>query len=164
MTANEKQVGGTHYKTAYEHWDLMLDFGYGVSYLVGQATKYVTRWRKKNGLEDLLKALHFVNKLIENRHKIVFNHYDVRDLGEQSKASIRDAIERYAGFNQLNAQETEFCELMVTMDSSDDLFKARDIIVDMLEQWDREHPRPVPLEDSNKHADRADADFQQGGA
>ena len=31
----------------------------------GQITKYVTRWKKKNGLPDLLKAQHFLQKYIE---------------------------------------------------------------------------------------------------
>lgn len=62
-SANEMQVGGDHYKAGYQHWDMITDFHIG--YLEGCATKYLTRWRKKNGLEDLKKALHFTQKLIE---------------------------------------------------------------------------------------------------
>jgi Protein of unknwon function (DUF3310) len=62
--ANDRQVGGSHYKTGgEEHWDrvarLQLD------YFQGQITKYVERWKKKNGLEDLHKARHFLDKYIE---------------------------------------------------------------------------------------------------
>jgi hypothetical protein len=63
-TANERQHGGDHYKgTDYEHWDWVNDVKLG--YLVGNATKYVFRWRRKNGLEDLEKAIHYVEKCKE---------------------------------------------------------------------------------------------------
>lgn len=63
MAANDRQEGGAHYRTAIQHWDYVLANGLG--YLEGQITKYVTRWRKKNGIEDLKKASHFLDKLIE---------------------------------------------------------------------------------------------------
>lgn len=34
-------------------------------YCLGNAIKYLTRYKKKNGLEDLYKARWYVNKLIE---------------------------------------------------------------------------------------------------
>ena len=61
--ANDMQVGGSHYAAAYQHWDLVEDWGVG--YLEGCATKYLTRWRKKNGVQDLEKALHYATKLLE---------------------------------------------------------------------------------------------------
>lgn len=72
MAANDRQVGGTHYQDAHgtcphcggdiQHWDL-----YGnLPYLVGQATKYATR--QKNGLQDILKAVHFLEKLAATRY------------------------------------------------------------------------------------------------
>ena len=36
-----------------------------LGYLEGTAIKYLTRFRKKNGVEDLKKAIHFIEKLIE---------------------------------------------------------------------------------------------------
>lgn len=62
--ANSRQVGGNHYKTGgEEHWDrvnrLQLD------YFQGQITRYVERWKLKNGIEDLKKARHFLDKYIE---------------------------------------------------------------------------------------------------
>ena len=64
QTANETQVAGEHYRTPIQHWDYVLANDLG--YFEGQITKYVTRWRKKNGLEDLRKARHFLDKLIES--------------------------------------------------------------------------------------------------
>lgn len=63
MSANNKQVGGTHYDTDYQHWDFMCDIE--ASYLIGCATKYICRWRKKNGVQDLEKARHFIEKAQE---------------------------------------------------------------------------------------------------
>lgn len=72
MPANDAQVGGTHYQRArglcphcgqeIQHWDLYAN----QPYLIGQITKYVTR--EKNGLQDLEKAAHFLQKLVEVRH------------------------------------------------------------------------------------------------
>lgn len=36
-----------------------------IGYLRGNIAKYLHRWRYKNGLEDLLKAQWYLNKLIE---------------------------------------------------------------------------------------------------
>ena len=62
-SANETQVGGHHYKASIQHWDFAASRCMG--YFEGQVTKYVTRWRKKNGLQDLRKAEHFLAKLRE---------------------------------------------------------------------------------------------------
>jgi hypothetical protein len=35
----------------------------------GSVIKYITRWQDKNGLEDLYKCRHFLNKLIEHQEK-----------------------------------------------------------------------------------------------
>lgn len=61
--ANTYQVGGNHYQNDYQHWDFVVDARLG--YLEGVATKYLQRWRRKNGLEDLEKARHYIIKLIE---------------------------------------------------------------------------------------------------
>lgn len=62
--ANKAQVGGTHYVSDYQHWDFAAEC-YGAGYFKGVITKYVVRWRKKNGREDLLKARHYLVKLTE---------------------------------------------------------------------------------------------------
>lgn len=65
MNSNTTQVGGNHYKgTTYQHWDFVI-LGLHGRYLEGNITKYIARWRKKNGLQDLQKARHYLNKLIE---------------------------------------------------------------------------------------------------
>jgi len=64
MKANTRQVGGQHYKIGgEEHWDRVARLG--LDYFQGQITKYVERWRLKNGVQDLEKARHFLDKYIE---------------------------------------------------------------------------------------------------
>ena len=62
--ANEVQVGGSHYKTEYQHWDFTADVLEG-RYMEGQIAKYISRARKKNGAADYRKAEHFCAKLLE---------------------------------------------------------------------------------------------------
>lgn len=60
----ESQVGGDHYKqlviqpVEYIHKN-------GIGYMEGCAIKYLTRWRNKGGIQDLEKAKHFIDLLIE---------------------------------------------------------------------------------------------------
>ena len=64
MKANDTQIGGSHYKRhTFETWDVIHDWGLG--YFDGNAVKYLSRWREKGGVNDLLKARHYIDKLIE---------------------------------------------------------------------------------------------------
>ena len=64
QTALNTQEGGDHYKSLkiqpveYIHAN-------GLGFFEGSIVKYVTRWRSKNGLEDLRKARHFIDLLLE---------------------------------------------------------------------------------------------------
>jgi hypothetical protein len=67
-SVNNIQHGGTHYKTkAIQPWDYIVSNELG--YLEGNIVKYVSRWRDKGGLEDLQKARHYLDKLIEVESK-----------------------------------------------------------------------------------------------
>lgn len=62
--ASQRQVGGTHYKNKpIQPWDYVLANDLG--YLEGNIIKYTTRWKDKGGLQDLKKAQHYLQKLIE---------------------------------------------------------------------------------------------------
>lgn len=58
------QVGGNHYKdlpiqpVEYIHANAL-------GYFEGNIVKYISRWRKKNGIADLEKAKHYIELLIE---------------------------------------------------------------------------------------------------
>jgi hypothetical protein len=78
---NKEQVGGDHYKTrgavslheineyakklgidSIQHWDLAVLFGWDPYQY--QITKYVMRWKDKDGAKDLKKGLHFHQKYV----------------------------------------------------------------------------------------------------
>jgi hypothetical protein len=65
MSALDKQVGGTHYKDMkIQPMEYVLENGIGAAeYAV---IKYVSRWRNKNGIDDLKKAIHYLEILIEH--------------------------------------------------------------------------------------------------
>lgn len=63
MRANDRQVGGSHYQSTIQHWDVIDD--YDIPYLDGCASKYLTRYMKKDGLVGVEKSLHYVEKHLE---------------------------------------------------------------------------------------------------
>jgi hypothetical protein len=64
MTANDVQVGGSHYKgKSIQPWDYIAANNLG--YFEGNIVKYVSRWKDKGGVDDLKKARHYLDKLIE---------------------------------------------------------------------------------------------------
>jgi hypothetical protein len=64
ITAKDTQVGGSHYtKLAIQPYEYTLSNNLGG--LEHTIIKYVTRWKDKGGLEDLKKAKHTLEFLIE---------------------------------------------------------------------------------------------------
>ena len=64
MSELNKQVGGNHYsKLAIQPVEYINKNK--LSYLQGNVIKYVTRYNDKNGVEDLQKAKHYIDLLIE---------------------------------------------------------------------------------------------------
>lgn len=62
--ALEKQEGGNHYK-GYPIQPIEYIHANNIPFAEGSVIKYVTRWRDKNGIADLKKAIHFLELLIE---------------------------------------------------------------------------------------------------
>lgn len=67
VLASKRQVGGTHYQKKVQPWDYIVANGLG--YLEGNIIKYVSRYKDKNGVQDLRKAAHYLEKLIEEELK-----------------------------------------------------------------------------------------------
>ena len=64
MSAKDYQVGGEHYKnTGIQPIEYIM--ANNLDFCEGNVVKYVSRWRQKNGLDDLLKAQHYLQFLIE---------------------------------------------------------------------------------------------------
>ena len=63
-----EQVGGDHYSKLAIQPVTYINAN-GLSYLQGNVIKYVTRYKDKNGLQDLEKAKHYIEMLIELEEK-----------------------------------------------------------------------------------------------
>jgi hypothetical protein len=64
MSTTDYQIGGNHYRQkAIQPIEYILKNGLG--FCEGNVIKYVSRWRDKNGVDDLLKAKHYIEFLIE---------------------------------------------------------------------------------------------------
>jgi hypothetical protein len=77
MSAFDKQINGNHYKLM-----MIQPLEYALANDMGicehAVVKYISRWKTKGGVEDLRKAIHYIEILIEqeldrpllkNRHK-----------------------------------------------------------------------------------------------
>ena len=68
FSVKNQQVGGSHYKgKPYQPWDIIDTWD--LNYYEGNVLKYLLRWRYKNGLEDLKKAKHYLEYLIEKEER-----------------------------------------------------------------------------------------------
>ena len=70
MSASDTQVGGTHYKDMgdYQPWDVLkhwLTPEEYRGYQKGVAIAYLARERSKGGAQDIAKAAHHLQKLVE---------------------------------------------------------------------------------------------------
>lgn len=64
QNARAVQIGGDHYKKlAIQPFEY--NTANGIGFAEGCAIKYLTRWKDKGGIEDLRKARHFIDLLIE---------------------------------------------------------------------------------------------------
>lgn len=64
VSASDRQVGGDHYASQAIQ-PIHYIFENNLGFCEGNVIKYVTRYQKKNGVEDLKKARHYIDMLIE---------------------------------------------------------------------------------------------------
>lgn len=72
QNATDVQVGGSH----YQKFEIQPSYFIHVNklpFIVGNIIKYVIRYKFKNGLEDLKKARHYIDLLIEFEYKETSN-------------------------------------------------------------------------------------------
>ena len=63
-SALDIQEGGNHYKKC-KIQPLEYIYANGIGYLEGNVIKYVTRHKDKNGVEDIKKAMHYLELILE---------------------------------------------------------------------------------------------------
>jgi len=127
MSANSRQVGGSHYSSQYQHWDWCIAIG--LHYLLSAATKYLCRWRNKNGLQDVEKAGHYLDKYIE------VLPIGIRDRSTLSRQFIAAETQRWLDTNNITGSERVACWTMATWNDRDDLIRAREAINAIIETY-----------------------------
>lgn len=94
--ANTYQVGGQHYQSNMQHWDYVL--ANQIPYLEAMIIKYLTRWRRKNGFQDLEKAKHFLKKLYESQG---FGWENLAEKTRQVEGSLKTINPEWATAEEL---------------------------------------------------------------
>lgn len=145
MNTFVQQEGGDHYSRRggqeaknFQHWDLVAELR--LNYFVANATKYIMRWRDKNGIQDLKKALTYVDKLIalvdSGKCKLQLNwiqRFEMwwQDLWSQyprSNVSQSFKIKTLRMFNEIHSlgmQEAIIMELLIVADCPETLDWAK---------------------------------------
>lgn len=116
---NDRQVGGKHYRSEYQHWDWTLDMNLG--YLEGCASKYVSRWWKKAGFQDLEKAKHYVQK-IKEAHAEGRYLTGLSRIGKHNDAVFKTM--KFGNANGMDEHESMICWRLTTWETAADLDEA----------------------------------------
>jgi hypothetical protein len=120
--ANERQVAGDHYRAGLQHWDLMAHNH--VDYFSAQITKYITRWKKKNGVQDVEKSIHYHEKLTE----LLQDH--VLELPQPREIKFLDA---FKVTNDLGDVEYTIFFLLLSYTTMDELYRVGVLLQHLLQ-------------------------------
>lgn len=124
MIANHQQVGGDHYRTPFQVWDMVDKLH--LDYFEGAIVKYVTRHKKKGGAEDLQKALHYTRKMIElvlNSNKLPRHMFPTDGL-----------LDDFAVANDLAAYEIKCIRTVCNWKSINDLMMLETMIAGLISE------------------------------
>lgn len=118
MGANDKVP--EHYQSTYMHWDFAIRIG--LNYLEACTTKYVTRWRKKDGTKDLGKADHYLDKLMEV--EVAGENIRVR----RDNVAVDEELTRFSKANNLDPLESQYMFILCTYQNVQALKNAHQIL------------------------------------
>jgi hypothetical protein len=65
MKSSKKQVGGNHY-LKYKIQPVEFIIKNNIGFVEGNIIKYILRFKEKGGVQDLLKAKHYIELLIDS--------------------------------------------------------------------------------------------------
>ncbi len=118
MSANNKQVGGSHYRTETQtqHWDFVEINRLG--YLEGCATKYLARSRTKHATlelqtEDLEKTIHYCEKI----QSLYLSGYKKN----HRRGPLVVPVEKFIADYKLNEKEAAAIKSIIFWEGVDDL-------------------------------------------
>lgn len=127
MINKDKEIGGTHYADMkIEPIELIEAFR--LDFIQGNIVKYVSRYRNKNGIEDLRKALDYSRIGMER-----FDRVTNIDINDRNKLNIR----QYCMLNGLNDMENLIITYAITNDFEKCATEIDKLISTMEEKWSR---------------------------
>ena len=124
--ANERQVSGTHYSAQFQHWDWVEATNLG--YCECQITRYVMRWYKKDGIQDLEKAIHYLDKLLELE---AAGRHNKRWDAEITELEIETCTERMFSQTQLPEAERVIVTAIRDWTTRDELEQIKIMITEL---------------------------------
>lgn len=99
MSANSIQVGGNHYRNkAIQPWDFIASNKMG--FLDGNVIKYLSRYPETRNIEDLKKASHYLQKLIETEESEPSRHCEV-------EVRVDQYLQTLIGMDALDAMDEQ---------------------------------------------------------
>ena len=102
----KEQVGGSHYKKlSMQPIEFIVKAK--LSFIQGNIVKYITRYKDKNGIEDIYKCIHYANLAI-----------DLGDTGPKHK--MLNLAYSYCAVNKLSVMQTN----IVTTCTQDDYYSV----------------------------------------
>jgi hypothetical protein len=76
MKASERQEGGSHYKSmAIQPGEFIRKNGLG--WYEGNALKYICRYKQKGGIQDIKKAIHYLELILEETEDVSGSNPDL---------------------------------------------------------------------------------------
>lgn len=90
-----KQEGGSHYRK-YPIQPVQYSIANGLSFCAGNVVKYVTRYRDKNGAEDIRKAIHYLNMILEFEYPITSSEAPGAAIEAQASNRTPDYLQNNA--------------------------------------------------------------------
>lgn len=93
MNPKEKQVSGNHYK---EMKIQPIEFiqANELSFSQGNVVKYVCRYKQKNGIEDLKKAIHYCELMIEELKQEQRKVEEFQERAEELEHKFKETYEK----------------------------------------------------------------------
>lgn len=131
MSVNQIQIGGSHYKSDFQHWDYAI-VSLENRYLESAATKYISRWKKKNGIQDLEKSKHYLQKALEALAKGLINPLVPRAYTKADDAE--NALQAFFICSSIEQEEQKIIRLISYWEKPEDLELALTYIQDLIEE------------------------------
>ena len=153
-----------HYQSKIEPIDFIL--ANNLNFLEGNIIKYIARYKKKNGLEDLLKGFEYYKKLIElvknEKNKVIDNNKETTTYNITNESDI---------IGNIYDHKHDFSVWVVKV-SKKEIFvfsmkqKSREIIVEILEKEEKLYSENIFIPETIKvfyEIDKADFAINRNG-